>query len=179
MSRTPYFFVERFDKNTKKYELQHPIIWNFDHTKLEAADLFPYNGHHDLFSIVEDNPNDGFPAMRGIHTGLPEDCCKEIQDLFKECCYNIDDKIQHIPKVRWFTYADMYIYYLEHPEVVDYNQFFYDDEEEIPLSEKVITPTPIKVLMDRVDNFLNVMDSFSIDNWRNDYCQIRIIYWIE
>ena len=52
MSRTPYFFVEKFNEHTKKYELEHPIIWNYNHTKQERADLLPYNGCHDLFSIV-------------------------------------------------------------------------------------------------------------------------------
>ena len=55
MSRSPYFFVEKFDSHTKKYELQHPLVWNYDHTERKLADLFPYNGCHDLFSIVENN----------------------------------------------------------------------------------------------------------------------------
>ena len=30
MSRSPYFFVERPDRNTGKYEMQHPIVWNYN-----------------------------------------------------------------------------------------------------------------------------------------------------
>ena len=144
MSRTPFFFVEKFDFNTNQYELQHPIIWNYDHTKQEIADLFPYNGCHDLFSIVEGNKGD-FPRMRGIHEGLPENISKEIKEQ--------SDDFSTI--ARWFSYADMYIYCLEHPTM----------------------PNPMKELKERVDMFLEIMDC--CDMWRENYSSIRIVYWIE
>ncbi len=107
MSRSPYFFVERFDKNTGKYELQHPIVWNYNHTKQEPADLLPYNGCHELFSILEEQ------EMNGIHAGLPKDVC---EDIYK--AYHKDDEYEgYMPTAHWFTYADMYIYCLEHPKV--------------------------------------------------------------
>ena len=77
MSRSPYFFVERPDAHTGKYELQHPLIWNFNHTKRVPADLYPYNGSHELFSIVEEGGE--FPEMKGIHYGLPEDVSEDIK----------------------------------------------------------------------------------------------------
>lgn len=182
MSRSPHFFVERFDRNTNKYELQHPIVWNYDHTKQVLADLFPYNGCHDLFSIVEGGVcGDDFPAMRGIHSGLPENVAAEIKKDYNDSCYEIEyenEKRLYTPKVRWFTYADMYIYCLEHPEAPDYeamDKAYYSGEEENP-PKKIMMPTPLKSLMNRVDAFLEVMDGW---DWRDDYSQIRIVYWIE
>lgn len=175
MSRSPFFFVERFDRNTGKYEMQHPIVWNYDHTKQEPADLFPYNGCHNLFSIVEDNGHYDFPAMRGIHHGLPENVAKEIKEHYDQCCYETEyagEKHLYTPTVRWFSYADMYIYCLEHPKAIDYEAM--DCEEES--TEKIFMPTPMKQLKERVDAFLEVMDWW---DWRDDYSQIRIVYWIE
>ena len=179
MSRTPFFFVERFDSNTKKYELQHPIIWNWNHTKQEPADLFPYNGSYDLFSIVEHKHD--FPLMRGIHSGLPENVATEIKEVYDSCCSETEyegEKHLYTPTVRWFSYADMYIYCLEYPEVIDYDamdEAHYSGEEENP-PKKIMKPTPLKSLMNRVDAFLDVMDGW---DWREDYSLIRIVYWIE
>ena len=176
MSRSPYFFVERFNEHTEKYELQHPLIWNWNHTERITAELFPYNGCHDLFSIVE-KQND-FPEMHGIHDGLPRDVSKEIQEIYNKCCIEIDEKHSYSPTVRWFTYADMYIYCLENPEIPDYeamDELYYNGEEEDP-PKKIMKPTPVKTLMNRVDAFLEVIDDWG---WRDDYSQIRIVYWIE
>ena len=167
MSRTPMFFVERFDKNTGKYELQHPIVWNYDHTKQIHADLFPYNGCHELFSIVAKN---GTPEMHGIHRGLPNDVSEEIKNFYNEYCHN--DKFSYLPTVRWFTYADMYIYCLENPKVLDYEAMDMQSKEE---EKEIFMPTPMETLKKRVDAFLEVMDCW---DWRDDYSLIRIVYWI-
>lgn len=166
MSRSPYFFVERYNEKTDRYELQHPYIWNYDHSKLIPADLFPYNGCHNLFSIVEQKET-GFPQMNGIHRGLPKDSALEIEKEYKDC-YDIEDmEDEHFwhPSIYWFTYADMYIYCLEHPQVRDY-----ESEE-----DEAMQSNPIFTLKERVDAFLKVMDGWDI---KNDYSLIRIIYWI-
>lgn len=180
MSRSPYFFVERFNEKTEKYEFQHPLVWNWDHTQRIPADLFPYNGCHDLFSIVEDNHGE-FPTMYGIHHGLPKDVSPEIKETYDKCCYEIDwteEKRFYTPTAHWFTYADMYIYCLENPLAKDYEAmdeacFNAAENEKI---DTIYKPTPLKALMDRVDAFLEVMDGW---DWRNDFSQIRIVYWIE
>lgn len=172
MGRTPMFFVERFDEKTGKYELQHPIVWNYDHTKQIHADLFPYNGCHDLFNIVEE---DGDPEMHGIHHGLPKDVSIEIKASYDEQCEDIrihDKMTTFSPTVRWFTYADMYIYCLENPKVLDYEAMDMQSEGE---EKEVFMPTPMEKLKKRVDAFLEVMDYW---DWRNDYSLIRIVYWI-
>lgn len=179
MSRTPFFFVEKLDWRTKKYELQHPWVWNFEHTERVPAVLFPYNGCHDLFSIVENKDVEDFPRMRGIHKGLPADVCEEIAEEYKKCSYDTEwgKESHHVePNACWFTYADMYIYCMEHPEVVDYeamDEAFYNGEKP---QKKIMKPTPVKILADRVNAFLEVSDDLG---WENDYSQIRIVYWIE
>ena len=177
MSRTPFFYVEKFNKNTKKYELEHPIIWNYNHTKQERADLLPYNGCHDLFSIVQNRGD--FPEMKGIHHGLPLGVNEEIIKSFKSCQFTSElTNKPYSPDVRWFTYADMYIYCLKYPTTIDYeamDEAYYNGEEEDP-PKKIMMPTPLKSLMNRVDAFLEVMDG---RDWRDDYSQIRIVYWIE
>ena len=180
MGRSPYFFVERPDRNTGKYEMQHPIVWNYNHTKQEPADLFPYNECHDLFSIVENNGTGNvFPTMRGIHCGLPKNVAAEIKEAYDHFYYETGysgEKHLYTPTARWFTYADMYIYCLEHPEAIDYeamDEAYYNGEKE---NKKIMMPTPLKTLMNRVDAFLEVMDGW---DWRDDYSQIRIVYWIE
>jgi hypothetical protein len=170
MSRSPFFFVERYNPDTNAYELEHPLVWNSDRTKRVIADLFPYNGCHDVFSIVEENSAE-YPGMKGIHHGLPINVSEEIKKEFDECCYDISESFVHSPNARWFTYADMYIYCLEHPTVPDYEAM-----EENETEKTILKPTPLKALKDRVDAFLEVMDSWG---WENDFSQIRIVYWIE
>ena len=156
--------------------MQHPIVWNYNHTKQEPADLFPYNGCHNLFSIVENNgTGNDFPTMRGIHRGLPENVAAEIKEAYDHCCYETEYAVKkrlYTPTVRWFSYADMYIYCLEHPKVIDYEAMDYEGEN----TEKIFMPTPMKQLKERVDAFLEVMDGW---DWRDDFSQIRIVYWIE
>ena len=168
MSRTPNFFVERYNSELNKYEFQHPLVWDYSHTKRVPADLFPYNGCHDLFSIVEGKGYSEFPNMKGIHYGLPKDVCEEILNEYQKYNEDEDGSIDYTPKVRWFTYADMYIYFLKHPKVSSYS----DEEDE----GKVEIDNPIVTLKNRVDAFLEVMDGWS---WEEDYSFIRIVYWID
>ena len=174
MSRTPFFYVEKFNENTKKYELEHPIIWNYNHTKQERADLLPYNGCHDLFSIVQNKGE--FPEMKVIHHGLPSGVNEEIIKAFKSCEFTNElTGDLYFPNVRWFTYADMYIYCLKYPTTIDYEAMdgvCSDDENFIA----PMTDNPIFLLKKRVDAFLEVMNYYE---WDDDYSLIRIVYWIE
>lgn len=156
MSKTPFFFVERYDSTLEAYDLQHPLIWNYDHTERIPADLFPYNACYKLFSIVEERSD--FPKMKGIHQNIPIDSCKEIKESYESS--------SSLSTSRWFTYADMYIYLLENPKVKDYDEY----------GDEVVVDNPVFALKERIDAFLNVMDWW---DWKDDYSLIRIIYWIE
>lgn len=168
MSRTPCFFVEKYNVKEKKYELQHPYVWDWNHTKLVEADLFPYNGCHDMFSIVEDEANGIYPEMKGITYGIPDDACPEIKAEYEK--YN---DYNTKPTVRWFTYADLYIYLLEHPKVKNYDRWDCDGNEDE--SEPEETDSPLFTLKKRVDTFLEVTNDFGI---YDSYSLIRIVYWI-
>lgn len=169
MSRSPFFFVERYNDKIGKYELQHPYIWNQGHTELEIADLFPYNGCHDLFAILEERAcSIGAPAMNGIHRRIPKNSSPEILDTFFKCFQENEEEIEQsasLDNIYWFTYADMYIYCLKNPKIADW-------ESENPDAKK---DNPMFTLKRRVDAFLETIDGW---DWENDYSLIRIVYWI-
>lgn len=165
MSRTPFFFVERFNFNTNQYELQHPYVWNDKHDKLIPAELFPYNGCHELFAIVEERAEDA-PNMQGIHNNLPKDVSKEIKEMWEK---TFDEEYNLPSAIHWFTYADMYIYLLKNPKVRDYDVFS-EEGQPIPLKDN-----PLTALKERVDAFMEVVDGW---DWQDAYSLIRIVYWI-
>lgn len=130
---------------------------------------------------MEDEERD-FPVMRGIHSGLPEGVSVDIKQFYDECCYETEyagEKHLYAPTVHWFSYADMYIYCLEHPEVPDYeamDELYCNEEENESVKKVIMKSTPMKALKKRVDAFLEVMDDW---DWQNDFSLIRIVYWIE
>ena len=165
MSRTPVFYLERYNSNLKAYERVAPLVWNNEHTEREPAALFTYNACIDLFSILEQNSyHNEFPDMDGIHSGLPDDVSEEIK---KEYLEQMED-VCH-PNPHWITYADMYVYYLLHPEFIDY-------ENTEDYNNPITIDNPISLLKTRVDSFLEVTDPY--DSWVDEKSTIRIIYWI-
>ena len=174
MSRSPYFFVERYNSELDKYELQHPFIWNNSRNELVLADLFPYNGCHELFSIVNQKNYSPYPEMSGIHTGLPKFVCEEISKEYQACWDSLfpGGNIE----AHWFTYADLYIYLLENPTVKDYNAMdaaWIDDPDKE--TEDIYTDNPLFALKNRIDAFFEVIDDWS---WKDNYSLIRIVYWV-
>lgn len=182
MSSTPYFFVEKYDLKEDKYKLMHPKVLSYNGKEWETADLFPYNGCHDLFSIVLGRAGNSFPELQGIHQGLPPNVCPEIQKEYDDLTYEQEFEITKekkviTPNAHWITYADLYIYYLKHPETIDYDAmdnalWKAKDNETV---EEIMGPNPIKTLLDRVNTFMNVMEAW---DWSNDYSFIRIVYWV-
>ena len=173
MSRSPYFFVERYNPELEKYELQHPFVWNDAKTELILANLFPYNGCHELFSIVKGGLS-SFPEMSGIHTGLPNFVCEEISKEYQACWDSLfpGGNIE----AHWFTYADLYIYLFENPTVKDYaamDAAWIDNPSKE--MEDIYTDNPLFALKHRIDAFFEVIDDWS---WKDNYSLIRIVYWI-
>ena len=168
MSRSPYFFLEKYNRKTKAYEGIVPIVR--DNEKVE---LFPFNGAHEMFSILANAGS--YPRMNGIHRGLPENVTSGIVNTLIE-----DDDINNVDgedlsrlmeekeqDVHWFTYADMEIYLLKNPTVSDYNEF---------TETNIETVNPLIFLKKRVDAFLEVWDTWG--DWENELSLIRIVYWI-
>lgn len=172
MSASPYFYVEKYNSKTEKWELQHPYVWDYNHTKLIPADLFPFNGCHEMFSIIKAENSYDYPEMKGVKYGLPKDVCDEIRKGYDECTYDgwhAGEKV--FPDVRWFTYADMLIYLLQNPKVK--NPDWYEGDE---CDEPKEIDNPVYALKERVDNFLEVFNQWNF--WVDQYSQIRIVYWV-
>lgn len=171
MIHVPYFFVERYDAKNDKWVVRAPLVWNSNNTKRIEANLYPYYRDYELFNILEGKKD---PKMYGVHLGLPKCCDEEIVKIYEgEKDFDKDGNeikplFDYKPKVYWFTYADMRIYLLENPEVLDYEA----DQKE----NKQYLPNPVFRLQNRVDAFLEVCDGWK---WRNDYSLIRIIFWID
>lgn len=178
MSRTPNFYLEKYNHKEHKYELLHPLVPNWNKTKMEYADLFPFNGCHDLFAILEGR--DGYFHTEAVHGGLPHDAGEEMQKIYKDHCYESDyrtddegNPVIDSPDANYFNYADLLLYYKNHPKVRNYE---YDPED--PDDEgKEFIESPIYGLIVRIKAFIEIMDWWSdADICPSDY---RIIFWID
>lgn len=113
MSRSPYFFLEKI-KSDGSTELVDIRTKKYMDTR---QDLFPYNGCHSIFSIVEQTAtNEEYPKMAGIHRGLPFNVNPLIRAEAEhlENCKSLEScRI----KPRWFLYSDLLLYLTKYPKV--------------------------------------------------------------
>jgi len=157
MSRSPFFFLEKI-KNDGTTELVDIRTGKHMETR---QDLFPYNGCHSVFSIVERTATDEeYPRMAGIHMGLPfnvHPLIKAEADCFEGCDI----------KPRWFLYSDLLLYLTKYPKVKDI-----DDN-----GRRVKIDNPLFTLKNRIDCFISIWD----DGWddEDDNNLYRIVYWID
>lgn len=158
MSRSPFFYLEKYNFETDTYELIEPYVRDSkDDSHGTPADLFPYNGTHELFEIIE------HAQMSGIHRRLPPKVSEAISmELFEgiedgETTPNerLDEEDRREKSVRWFTYADMEIFVLKHPHH---------------------SKNPMFALKKRVDAFLEVC--YPWGEWEDKKSFIRIVCWI-
>lgn len=158
MSRSPFFYLEKYNFETDTYELVEPYVRDSkDNSHGTPADLFPYNGTHELFEIIER------AQMNGIHRRLPPKVSEVISmELFEgieddETTPNerLDEEDRREKSVRWFTYADMEIFVLKHPRY---------------------SKNPMFALKKRVDAFLEVC--YPWGEWEDEKSFIRIVCWI-
>ena len=166
MSISPYFYVEKYNRDTGAWELVAPYVWNDDKTELVQADLWPYNGTHDLFSILTGEHN-LFPEFDSIRRGMPVDACGEIKEVYSKYEKDSNGDCWWQPQVFYFTHAEMIIYLLKNPQVKDYDTI--DD------GGGAMTDNPLKELKDRVDMFLEIADPFWFGRY---YSDVRIVFWL-
>ena len=167
MSISPFFFLEKLDRQTNKWELWHPRIFTGGIPLVEVADLYPYNADHDLFDIIRER-SAAFPHMVGIRqeAGLYSTLSDEVREEYNEMwedmkatgCELSDLKAPYI-----FTYADMLIYCARYPSIVD------SDGETIH--------NPMLRLIKRVKCFAEVLDPF--DDWEEQQSEIRVVCWFD
>ena len=162
MSLSPFFYLEVYDSKLDKWLYVDPLVWNYDHTKRIPADLWPYNGAHEMFDILGVDRGLCSCDFGAVRTGLPPGCNEEIAKVF------VDTGNYSCPKAHWFTYADMEIYLLKNPTVKDYD-FEPDDDNKFPQKDN-----PLKMLKDRIDAFLEVWDTYGVySQYRSD---IRVVF---
>ena len=163
MSRSPFFYLEKYNIEKNVWEVYSPYEYSKWHDKIVRIDFWPWNGTHDVFNALT------IDGMNGIHNGLPNDVSEEVLKVYKEC---------ESPTAHWINYADIYINALEEPEVEDYDEeamYDPDKDEDVYTTKKKMIPSPAVVLRDRVKQFIDILDSFGIDDSKIDY---RIVYWI-
>ena len=157
MSRSPYFFLEKIktDGSTELVDIR--TTKNMD----TMQDLFPYNGCHSVFSIVEQTAaNEEYPRMAGIHRGLPFN----VHPLIRAEAEHLEG---YDVKPRWFLYSDLLLYLTKYPKVKDT-----DDN-----GRRVKIDNPLFTLKDRIDCFISIWDG----RWdeEDDNNLYRIVYWID
>ena len=168
MSRSPFFYLEKYNPEKDTYELVEPYVRDSkDDSHGTPADLFPFNGAHELFKIIE------HAQMNGIHRRLPQKVSEYISEILFEGIEDgettpnerLDEEDRRERDVRWFTYADMEIFVLKYP------RYCADFSEEDPLHEN-----PMIALKRRVDAFLEVC--YPWGEWEDEKSFIRIVCWI-
>ena len=138
MSRSPFFYLEKYSKKRGCWEEITPRIKNKD-SIFVAADLWPFNGAHDLFDILEgDSPFSGLKDLKGIQTIKTMEefnqLSAEVQDtlisnfrerqdyltIFGQTIAEYPQSIDELPNINYITYADLLIYCMQNPIVSDY-----------------------------------------------------------
>lgn len=163
MSRTPYFYLEKFNSDTNKWEVYLPYIKN-DKGEFKQIDFWPWNATHDVFNAFTYNYLSN-PSINGVHKGLP---------------YNVSDEVKEIAKhfeegytFQWISYADICCEALRVPQVEDPEWEYSEDGDDRVITKMV--DSPAVVMKKRVDEILSVMDDWWVEENRIYY---RIVYWV-
>ena len=172
MSASPYFFIEMKNKDTGEWERVELFIKNRK-GEFEYADVWTWNGTHDLFRKLGAERGWGEPdkVIRGVHYGLPCDASMPVKkeySVFKED--NVDAHYVYL--------SDIYIDTLQNPTVLDYDAMdeAYERAEEGAVVENIYCQSPVKTFFDRVCSYIECWN-----DWYEIYSnlsEIRIIYWL-
>ena len=180
MSACPFFYIEVFNYDKVEWE-KFDVYAKDRHGKIEAVDLWPWNGSHDLFSVLGCEDSYDIPTFYEIHRGMPPNVSNDLMEEFKPCCCSKEeDGYNYEPRVSWFNLADALLYLERNGKVVDQDEMDYYFEEhsdtdynEIP---KVYKSNPLKELTDRVSSFISI----GCNDWgyNTSYSDVRVIYWL-
>lgn len=182
MSMSPYFFIEVYNHKNGKWEKFDVYVKNRD-GEIKPADLWTWNGTHQLFTILEFEDSYMVPDFTALHYDLPQDCSKEMKEIYKSHCWDVDPEgnFFYTPKVHWFNLADALLYLKEYPVIEDEEKMYaYYDENEGNISwesvPKEYTSNPLESLTDRVKGFLAV----GFEDWyfNTSDSDVRVICWI-
>ena len=183
MSRTPYFYVEKYNIETNSWEKQVLYTMNKNKGNMIEVDFWPWNATYDVFNIVTHKDRD-FPEFTGVRHRFPPNASKEITNSYQNCWYSWDDTEgnEHIskPDAFYFTLADLLLYIKEYPIVKDYETM--EDVwtansdmkwEDVP---EQTMPNPMSGVATRLLNYMEFIDDFW--NAFGHKSELRIVGWI-
>lgn len=172
MSRTPYFYIEKFNRKESKWE--KVTLYRFSNEEPEEVELWPFNGTHDLFNLLGYEAGFADYPFEYSHQGLPKDASEEMQKIYNDYFGMWEGETFFVPPtIRWFNYADGLVYLKSHPEVPDYEERDLDFDGS---SENKMMDNPIKELLDRVESYLDFADDMW--GWDMTPSEVRVIYWV-
>ena len=163
MSRTPFFYIEKYNIENNSWEKQTLYTIN-RHGETEEIDFWPWNATYDVFNIINHSSNE-FPEFEGIRHIFP---------------INAGEKHISKPDAFYFTLADLLLYIKEHPIVKDYEAmedvWTVDSDikwEDVP---EQTMPNPMSGVATRMINYMEFVDNFwSAFGLKSE---IRIVGWI-
>lgn len=177
MGAYPYFYIEIFNHNSNEWE-KYDVLTKNKNDKYVPADLWPWNGSHDLFSVVGLESSYDFPTFTAIHEGFPVNASNE---MYKEYGRFEEESFMGtwMPTVKWFNLADAMLYLEKYSKVKDFEAMEQTwaaagdmEWKDVP---EVLMDNPLKSLVDRVLAFLEVADEFRY--WELKNSDVRVIAW--
>jgi hypothetical protein len=160
MSAIPYFFLE---KNIRGKWVHQPL-YRFpsssydrcDDNGLVEVDLWPYNGTHELFTMLGAEETFYYPDNQlKVKTLSFDDLSTELQEKFAE--------MRDAARPRAVNMSDLLLETVLRPETEDY----YGEDE----NAKV--PNPLIDLYNRAKSMIDLLEDW--DYITSDY---RIVYWV-
>lgn len=160
MSASPYFFLE---KNIKGKWVHQPLYRfpssPYDHCDdngLVEVDLWPYNGTHELFSILGVESSFYYDENQlKVKTLNFDELSIELQEKW--------EKMRDVARPRAVNLSDLLLETVLRPEVEDY----FDEDA----NAKV--PNPLIDLYNRAKSMIDLLE-----DWEYVTSDYRIVYWL-
>lgn len=177
MGAYPYFYIEIFNHELNEWE-KYDVLTKNKNGEYVPADLWPWNGSHELFSVVGLEDSYDFPEFTAIHEGFPVNASDE---MYKEYGKFKEEFGGHfwMPTVKWFNLADAMLYLEKHPKVKDFEAMEQTwvtagdmEWSDVPVE---LMDNPLKPLVGRVLALLEAADEFRYWEWK--FSDVRIIAW--
>lgn len=148
MSLTPYFYIEKRNEKTGKYEK----VTLYDNNKKEV-EVWSYNGTHDLFAMLDVDYSGEYDSIDGILHGIPADISEEVKAIIDD--FNEEEEGILLAPVNYVNLADLKIAYFMNP---------------------IYTGSPLKQFINTIENY--VYFAKENWEYNKIYSSIRIVYWV-
>lgn len=177
MGAYPYFYIEIFNHELNEWE-KYDVLTKNKNGEYVPVDLWPWNGSHELFSVVSLEDSYDFPKFTAVHEGFPVNASDE---MYKEYGKFKEEFGGHfwMPTVKWFNLADAMLYLEKHPKVKDFEAMEQTwvaagdmEWSDVPVE---LMDNPLKPLVGRVLALLEAADEFRYWEWK--FSDVRIIAW--